>query len=68
MNKPNTNPCIEDCPDCAGSGFQTGGKVECLRCGGEGKLYLHDWIWPTLTAPDGTEFKRCRKCKIEVEV
>jgi DnaJ-class molecular chaperone len=68
MIKPDDNCCIEDCPDCAGSGFQPDSQVECMRCNGHGKIYLHVWGRMTACDPDGTEFKKCLKCKVEVEV
>jgi len=46
------NPCVETCPDCAGNGFQPGGQVECLRCTGDGKLFLHQM------APDGLQYAK----------
>lgn len=54
--------CGENCPDCAGSGFQPGGQVECLRCRGDGKLKLHLWRRLPHSAKDGTQFKRCKSC------
>lgn len=65
---PSDHKCIEDCPDCAGSGYQPDGETECLRCGGDGKLYLHEWRRVPGEAEDGTKFVKCINCGVSKEL
>jgi hypothetical protein len=67
---PDDHKCVEGCSDCKGSGYQPGGVLpsECLRCGGEGKLYLHEWKRVPGEATDGTKFTKCIHCGIAKEL
>jgi DnaJ-class molecular chaperone len=60
--------CVEECPDCSGSGYQPGGEVECLRCCGNGKLILHVWRRIHGSTEDGSTFVRCIHCGVTEEL
>jgi hypothetical protein len=56
-----------DCPDCAGSGYQPGGQVECLRCDGYGQLRLTQReTGSALLNRPWSAFERDRNCERDI--